>query len=69
MCAEIVMQNALAGSVQAIPAIFNLKSRFGWSEDGSGVPGEPEEKDIDAEAIMAKYADMPDDERDIQFPD
>ena len=69
MCAEVVMQNALAGSVQAIPAIFNLKSRFGWSEDGSGVPGEPEEKDIDAEAIMAKYADMPDDERNMQFPD
>ena len=57
--AEIVMQNALSGSVQAIPAIFNLKSRFGWRDDGE-VLKEPDEKvGLDAEAIMEKYQDLP----------
>ena len=59
-CAEIVMQTALTGSVQQIAAIFNLKSRYKWSDSGADVPKDQiESPALSAEAIMEKYGDLP----------
>lgn len=59
--AEIVMQNALAGSVSAIPAIFYLKSRFDWIEAKTpDIPySDSDEIMLNAEEVAEKYSDLP----------
>ena len=63
MCGELCMTAALEGAVAAIPAIFTVKARYQWRE----APAQLEIGSIkplgyyngDAEAVAAKYAELP----------
>ena len=59
-CGEIMMQAALSGNVQAIPAIFTAKSRYGWKENEEPIMAEPSSEKMTAREIMDRYADLPD---------
>lgn len=60
---EVMMQAALSGSVQQIPAIFIAKARHGYKDVLTvETPSAMRElSDVDTEAIAAKYAELTDD--------
>lgn len=61
VCGELVMQASLSGAVQAIPAIFIAKCRYGWKENVADLTVEPKQTNLTADAIVERYADLPDD--------
>ena len=58
---DILAKSALNGATRDIPSLFVLKCQFGWREDADEVPKNDNSQEyLDAEAIMEKYADLPD---------
>lgn len=67
LCGTATARAAMEGTVAAIPAIFTLKARHGWSEGAIEINvgrSDPLDRTVDERAaaeIAAKYADLPDD--------
>ena len=56
---EMMASGALSGAVSAIPAIFTLKSRYGWREDEEPLPKEITLPEETPDEIAARYSDLP----------
>lgn len=69
MCGEVMMQAAVEGTVQAVPAIFIAKSRFQWREAPQQIelgrinPLADDGRDTDeiAAEIATRYQGLPED--------
>jgi len=59
---DVLAKAALSGATAGIPSIFVLKAKFGWREDADEMPRDDKSNDhMDADTIMDKYQDLPDD--------
>ena len=58
--AELLNQASLAGNVAAIPAIFTLKASYGWNDQPEPEAIDNTGDDLSADAVAAKYDDLPD---------
>ena len=60
--ADLLNQASLAGDVAPIPAIFTLKSNYGWNDQPEPVSrnNSDDMEDLSPETIAAKYDDLPD---------
>ena len=59
---DILAKSALNGATRDIPSLFVLKCQFGWREDADDMPSNDNSQEhLNAEAIIEKYSDLPDD--------
>ena len=59
---DALAKSAMTGATAPIPSIFVLKSQGGWREDVDDMPQhDQKEERMDADAIVEKYGDLPDD--------
>lgn len=57
---DLLNQSALNGAVAPIPAIFTLKSNYGWRDDPEPeVQNNEGREDLTPDAIAAKWQDLP----------
>lgn len=58
---DLIGQSALNGSVAPVPAIFVLKSNYGWRDDPEPeVQNNDGSEELSPDAIAAKWSDLPD---------